>query len=817
MAGFLEEKRGWLAAHWKALLAVAIIGLLPFIGFFTTAGAALYASDSLQAPAWKPFLDAIKHGSWPMWHPYGLGGMPSTDAGFGDFGYPLFLLIGAIFPIKTFISWSFILHVLVAGFSAYYLVQRYFGLDKALAAALAVAYMFNTNFISHIHDGHTGKFYIIAWLPLALYFLLQSLKRGAKLRHTLGLAIVIALIISTFHPQLSYFVLMGFFMAWAFKTFWLLKEKQIARAGLTAARFWGPILLGIGTVFFLFYPPTQWTKHFGVRGSGEKTTYEHATSWSAHPEEAMSLIVPEFGGVLDKYWGRNPFKLNAEYPGLSVLFLAALGLALFHRERRHWFWLWGGVALLAVVFALGAHTPLYRLFYAIIPGIKNFRAPSMMLFWLAAALLVMSADALSRLTRGPSVPSEKRALRSKRLAQIGFGAAGLLILFGIAPGVLYAIWDAVFSPDGPSNLANRPAGQGDFALGAIRSGVLLAALVFGARKWLVESAEPLRFGLLLLAVTCTDLMWVNSHFIKTYDPDRFLASQPAIDYLKADTSEFRVFGLPGAYERWVLQYHDIETADGWTDNEYRLYREFRGGDYQQNPNFMAGLKQNPDGSVSGSPFLDMLNVKYLAYRLQGDGGLRLAPNNSVLPRAWFVTQWDTVPETKALERMLQPGFDPRRLALLSGAGLAPRLDAPTAATVPAADSAAAGDTAAAMKAAAAAAAPPTASIKLAGRDFNHSDWTVDAPAEGLMVLSELWFPHWKVSVDGKPTDLLRTDFAFRGVRLAAGPHKVSFSYHSEWIAKGLMVGALSIVLLIILLFGLKVLAPRLERPAPERA
>lgn len=799
MTGFLREKWRWLAENRMALLAILVIGLLPFLGFLTSSKQALFSSDQLGAPAWKFYFDSLRSGIVPMWHPYGLGGMPTFDAGFGDGAYPLFLLIGMIMPIETFISWCFIVHVLIAGITAYYLLNRFFRLDRLLATGLAVAYMLNTNFISHIHAGHTGKFYIMAWLPLSLYFLLRSLQKGAQVRHSLGLALTTTLLLSTFHPQFIYYVLIGYFLAWVFKTVGLARDKEYARAAVTAARFWVPILLGIGMVFFLFYPPMQWTKHYGVRGTSEKTTFEHATSWSMHPEETAALVVPEFTGLNERYWGRNPFKLNSEYPGLSVLFLGALGLALFRREKGKWFWLWGGIALLSILFGLGAHTPLFRAFYALVPGIKNFRAPSMMLFWLATALLVMSADVLSRLTRGDkTLTPERRGAWSKRLLQIGLGISGLLILFGLSPGIAFGIWDAVFSAGEASNIGNRVNAQSAFALGSLRSGVLLAALVLATRKWLFKETDPFRFGLALLAVTCIDLMWVNSAFIKTYDPGRYLASQPALETLKSDTAASRVFGIPGAYERWVMQYHGIETTDGWTDNEYRLYREYRGGDYQSNPNFISGLKQNPDGSVSGSPFLDMLNVRRLAFRLQGEGAMRLAPNVSALPRAWFVPAWDTLPEDQVLERMKRPDFDPRKLAFLSGSGLAPRLPKAPAAPVDSAPI----DSAPTPATLSPADAVPAAGIREKSRGYNRKEWSVSAPAEGMLVLSELWFPHWRVKVDGKPTELLRTNFAFQGIALSQGEHEVTISYDSPWIRKGLIVAGISLLALIGFLFAM---------------
>jgi hypothetical protein len=835
MAAFLNEKKRWFAANWKALLAVFALGLLPFLAFLASPGQALYASDQLGAPAWRFYFEALRHGTIPQWQTYALGGMPTFDAGFGDSAYPVFIILGLLLPIKTFISWCFVLHVAIAGLCAYYLVNRFFGLNRLLSVALAAAYMFNTNFISHIHAGHTGKFYIMAWLPLSLYLLLRCLQSRARAYHPFAFALSIALMLLPFHPQFMYYVLMGFFLAWAFKVFWLLKARRMGDAALLAGRFWIPIFTGIGLLFFLLYPPMQWSKAWSVRGTGEKTTYEHATSWSMHPEETASLVVPEFGGINERYWGRNPFKLNSEYPGLSVLFLGILGLVLFRKEKEKWFWLWGGVGLLAIIFGLGAHTPLFRLFYAFIPGIKTFRAPSMMLFWLATALLVMSADMLSRLTNAPApgaqaITAEKRKAWSKRLMQVGFGLAGALILAGLAPGFVYSLWDSIFGGEGVSNLPNRGASQAAFALGAIRSGVLLAALVFATRKWLLDEVETTRFGLALLVITCADLLWVNSAFIRTYDPDQLNPRQEAVEYLKTDTSAFRVFGLPGAYERTHMQFQGIQTLDGWTDNEYRVYREFRGGDYQQNPNLMAGLKQNPDGSVSGSPFLDMLNAKYLAYRLQGDGALHLAPNTSVLPRAWFAPAWESLPDSDALGKMLSPGFDPRALAYVSTTTAPPSGFAAAGGTASgAAGSAAAGQGTDSAKAGgtdgtgAGGTSPvtppakPAAAIRAAERGYNRLAYDVEAGQNGIFVLSELWFEHWHLKVDGKEAPLLRVNYALRGAALTPGTHRVEMEYASPWIRKGMAVAGLSLAALLIgtagLAFAQRSRSGRPARPA----
>ena len=54
---------------------------------------------------------------------------------------------------------------------------------------------------------------------------------------------------------------------------------------------------------------------------------------------------------------------------------------------------------------------------------------------------------------------------------------------------------------------------------------------------------------------------------------------------------------------------------------------------------------------------------------------------------------------------------------------------------------------------------------------------VDAAAAGLLVLHDIAYPGWDVSVDGVKAPLLRANLLFRGVEVPAGHHAVEFSFH----------------------------------------
>jgi uncharacterized membrane protein YfhO len=64
---------------------------------------------------------------------------------------------------------------------------------------------------------------------------------------------------------------------------------------------------------------------------------------------------------------------------------------------------------------------------------------------------------------------------------------------------------------------------------------------------------------------------------------------------------------------------------------------------------------------------------------------------------------------------------------------------------------------------------------------------VETATDGLLVLADPWYPQWRVEVDGRPAELLRVDHAFRGVRVPAGSHRVTFTYQDRalWLGAAL--------------------------------
>ncbi|MEK7276254.1 MAG: YfhO family protein, partial [Chloroflexota bacterium] len=91
--------------------------------------------------------------------------------------------------------------------------------------------------------------------------------------------------------------------------------------------------------------------------------------------------------------------------------------------------------------------------------------------------------------------------------------------------------------------------------------------------------------------------------------------------------------------------------------------------------------------------------------------------------------------------------------------------------------------------------PPAA----VGADFIRdpsSRFTVSATLDrdGYIVLSDTYYPGWRVYVDGEPRPLMRADYLFRAVAVPAGTHEVTFEYAPLSVTVGLALSAIAVLI-----------------------
>ena len=414
-------------------IAFFILLLFVFRAFVFDPGTLMLNSDQLNGIGSK----VVRAQSLVLseWDDSRLGGVPTIDALFGDAYHPLVLVEFLTDPARA-VGFKFILIVWVAFLSAMALAKSLTG-SLAWGTLFGFLYAFSPQYFSYVYGGHDGKMMVFAVAPLAILAIRKIIREGSIGYFILFVLSVVWMILGS-HLQLTYLFLWGagfyaLFEMLALSANW---KTRSLRLGITA----GALAIALGISAFQIIPPYLYTTTESVRGTGEKTNYGHAASWSLHQEELASMLIPGFIGVdvyeqkqgaaglelsgsslvsipyadMQKahvqgspfYWGHNAFKLNHDSAGIVLTFLAFLGFFVRKSRRAAAFWFVG--AAVALSYAMGVHSPLFKLWFAIIPGMKSFRAPSMAMFWLPLLMTMMAIPVITSFKK----PENRRGMKA---------------------------------------------------------------------------------------------------------------------------------------------------------------------------------------------------------------------------------------------------------------------------------------------------------------------------------------------------------------------------------------------------------------------
>ena len=733
----------------------------------------------------------------PHWNPYMFGGLPYVAAMHGDVFYPTALL-RMVMPTDLAMTWGFILHLFAAGLLTYGFLRAW-GMGFHASLVGGMAYLLSGPIASYASPGHDGKLFVSALLPLALWLLVRGVRDGRNWAWG-AFAITVGLAVLSPHPQLLQYLLLtsgafALFLALGSDAAGVPLDRRTASRRLAIAL--GAVLVGMamGAVQFasvLGY--VDWSPRAGGQG------YEHATSFSFPIIELFNLYLPQFTGILDRYWGPNGIHLHSEYLGGTVLLLA--GAAFGGAARRSFRRFWIGVGVVSLLWMLGGSTPFFRLVYELVPGTKFFRAPSTIVYVFAFAVSVLAALGTERVLA-------RQITRRYAYGWLGFGLLVALLATGgvltsVAAGAARAIgemlataqgMDSRYAPQVGDQFAQRAnVNAADVILGAWRS-FLFVALAAGALLTYLRGAVAARaFALALAAIVTVDLWSIAREYWLFSPPAATLyASDPAIELLKRESQPGRVlvaaasdsglahpdpyYGTDGRGRGTGLMVHGIRSLTGYHGNELGRYQA------------LAETRLESGAPIVGTPmFWRHENARYLytnqpvadsaarlmigpvknsagstvyLYRLPGDN-----------PYAWVAPAITKAPDQDAQTAVLDPRFDPLRIAVLDTAAEIP---GPPVTTLPGR---------LALTTTTSGYAPGRASITLSG----------PAPAGSALVVSENYYPGWHATVDGNSSPVYRADFNLIGVPLPAGARRVELTFRDAAIDSGKAISLVALLL-----------------------
>ncbi len=744
-----------LDSPWAPVVFFLLLSVVYFAGFVFTDHVILGQDTGREFHKGRePFMEKLANLSPANWMRY-LGGTPVTGQRTTDY-FPLEII--ALFTTRhRLLGWRYFFAMFMAGYFMY-LCIRGLGLKPLTSWLTGIAYASTPTLLTFIYAGHEAKMLVIGLFPLMVWGLYRGMETG-RLIYYLVVAFAIGAGIFTGHLQMLYYALCGLGIIFAARLVHLYySERDIAVALRRSLLSAGAICLGLGIGAMGVFPQYWYTRTESRRalGDGEGKGLEYAQTWSLHPEEIASLVIPEFAHFDDpdrrqrNYWGRNPFKLNSEYFGIAVLFFAAFALRRVRRDPRIRIFLL--LFIFALAFALGPHTFLHGFAYRYIPGMKVLRAPGMIAFLFAFPACVLAAIGLQRVLYPTDVSS-----RWRRNLAIGGGAAVILLLgVALAPQAAVNAWTGLFWSDIPDSAVRvAQANAPNLSRGAMLAAMLVAVLTFLTWKRLGGAVSPGVYGCLLIPLMLFDTWRIDRQFLRYFDtglqppPERVYGD--ALRYFNQDPDLYRVLfvsqhAVPpphmGAGKRTIIDRVRVDYHEPFAMLRYDRITE---------PQHLRHF-----------PILNLLNTRYVVTREPFPGspaslvanGLHIYRNDFALPWFYLAPRYRIeTDEARILELLSGPGFKPEDTVILE--------------TEPDGFSADGADT------------RSQDHIETVAYDerMGHIELNVTAGGPRLLVVSENYHPFWHAYVDGKERPLFRANYTWKAVAVPAGEHRVELRFH----------------------------------------
>lgn len=707
----------------------------------------------------------------------------------------------------------------------FYILLRAFGIPAWLSGLGGIIWAFSSYFFILIAAGHIWKFITLAYIPPTIAGIVLAYRK----RYLLGgivTALFMAMQILSNHVQMTYyFLFVILFMVGAFfEDAW--RKKELPQFFKATGVLIIAGLIGVSINLSSLYHTYEYSKEtmrgkseLKYEGAAAKQTSsglnrDYITQWSYGIGETFSLLVPNVKGgasvplsrsekamekanpmysslysQLTQYFGDQPMTSGPVYVGAFVLMLFILGCFIVKGPMK---WALLGATIFSILLSWGKNfMGLTDFFIDYIPMYNKFRAVSSILVIAEFTIPLLAILTLKEILSKPELLKEKL-----KYIYISFGlTGGLALLFAIAPHLFFptyipanemaALQNALPADQLSPIVANLEEMRVHlFTSDAWRSFFIVT---IGTLLLLAYNAKKLKatWTVAAIALLCLGDMWsVNKRYL--YDEQFVPKSEQTATFRKSQTDElilqdqspdYRVLNFAGnTFEENNTSYWH-KSVGGYHAAKLRRYQEMI--DHHIAKEMQAAYQevataggQMDSVNAAKFPVLNMLNTKYFIFPAGQQGQTVPIENPYAFGNAWFVDKVQYV--NNANEEIDAIGqVDLQQTAIVDSKFKE------------------------ALKGVNEGYKDSLSTIRLTGYEPNQLVYETSSPKDGVVVFSEIYYPGWTATIDGKPTDIARADYILRAMNVPAGKHTIEmrFDPQSLHVTEGIAYGAIALLLI----------------------
>lgn len=683
----------------------------------------------------------------------------------------------------------------------FYILLRAFDFREELAMLGSVIWAFSSYFFIIIAAGHIWKVMALAYMPPMIAGIVLAY-RGKYLWGLIVTAIFSAFEINANHVQMTYYYLfIILFMAIAFLID-AIRKKQMMRFWKATAVCIVGAAVGISLNLSNLYHTWEYGQE-SMRGKSELVKKnsenqtnsglerDYITQWSYGIDETWTLMIPNAKGgasvpmsqnakamekadpnflqiyqQLGQYWGEQPGTQGPVYVGAFVMMLFILSLFIVKGPMK---WALLAATILSVLLSWGKNFMGFTNFFLdYIPMYSKFRTVASILVIAEFTIPLLACLGLKKIVDEPEILTKKR-----KFLYISFAlTAGFCLLFAVAPGIYSSQWVSSSEMQAMQQIPQEYLGPLLGNLEDIRKSIFTSdcwrsfwIIVIGTLTLWLYNSKKLRANYMIgiIAVLCLLDMWtVNKRYLnddmfvpktEREAPQQMTSTDKQI--LRDKSLDYRVLNLASNTfnENETSYYH--KSIGGYHAAKLRRYQEMI--DAYIAPEMQKGMSaiaqaQGDMTKVNGDsvfPVLNMLNAKYFILPLQ-NGQTVPMQNPYVYGNAWIVDKVDFV--DNANEEIEKVG----KINLRHEAVADKKFEQQLGQSKP---------------------QDQTSLVSITDYKPNHLIYNVKTNKGGIVVFSEIYYPGWTATVDGKPVELGRVNYILRALNVQPGNHKVELDFH----------------------------------------
>jgi len=458
--------------------------------------------------------------------------------------------------------------------------------------------------------------------------------------------------------------------------------------------------------------------------------------------------------------------------------LFILGLFIVKGPIKNWI---AGAVVLYLFWSWGKNFATFNyLFYDYFPMFNKFRAITMVLALVQLLMVFLAVLALHTLAQKKISWKDLQRPFLISLAITG----GISLILALMPTLFFnfqGLSDQQLAENFGQQANDKAFGQqivnaivqdraGLMRTDAFRSLffiIVTAALIW---MWMKDKIKTALLYPILILLMIFDMFGIDKRYLNNADfvsksaSQAALAPSPADERIMADPDpDYKVLDVSRSTFNSADASYYHKSLGGYHGAKLRRYQEL----------FEHQIaKQNANPGI-----LNMLNTKYIL-SVDQQGQQVAQPNPDAFGHAWFVNNYKLVPNADA-EMAALDSLKPRETAVIDQ-----RFADKLTGLKLAADS--------------------TDKISLITYKPNELIYESNAKNEGLAVFSEIYYNvrnEWRVTIDGKPADMIRANYVLRALRIPAGKHTIQFRFEPVSIAVGNKIDLVSSLLLIALVVG----------------